>query len=232
MFVFDSNIHHRSRRLLDSPTPRAAGVFRPAQFCARKCLDIRDLAVHLRFTVKSPAVHCRQPRIARKWAQFERNPRPTGPPNEFRKRRNTMTKQVLAVAALAVVAAFAPTTSHAQVTTKAEVPFAFQAGEKTMAPGKYEIRRMQVGAGNEQLIQEAGTKNRSYLSTKFVEQDVTGGDARLVFHCYNHDCFLAEVWNGNGLGWTLFESKREKELAQNGVNIELAVVTVPLTRKA
>ena len=79
-----------------------------------------------------------------------------------------MKKQVLAVAALAVVAAFAPTTSHAQTTTKAEVPFAFQAGDRTMAPGKYEIRRLQIGNGNEQLIQESGTSNRMYLSAKFA----------------------------------------------------------------
>ena len=143
-----------------------------------------------------------------------------------------MKKQVLAVAALAVAAAFAPTTSHAQTTTKAEVPFAFQAGDRTMAPGKYEIRRLQIGNGNEQLIQESGTTNRMYLRAKFAEQDLSGGEARLVFHCYNHDCFLAQVWNGYGLGWTLFESSREKELAQNNVNIQLAVVTVPLTRKA
>lgn len=143
-----------------------------------------------------------------------------------------MKQQVLAAAALAVVAAFVPTTSHAQTTTKAEVPFAFQAGEKTMPAGKYEIRRMQTGAGSEQLIQEADTNKRSYLSTKFVERDVPDGGARLVFHCYNHDCFLYEVWNGNGLGWRLFESNREKEVAQNSVNIDLAVVTVPLGRKS
>jgi hypothetical protein len=133
---------------------------------------------------------------------------------------------------LAVVAAFAPTISHAQTSTKAEVPFAFQAGEKTMAPGNYEIRRMQIGAGTEQIVQEAGTNNRSFLSVKYVERDVPDGSARLVFHCYNHDCFLSEVWSGNGLGWKLFESHREKELAQNSANIQLAVVTVPLGRKS
>jgi len=143
-----------------------------------------------------------------------------------------MKKQVLAVAALAVAAAFAPTTSHAQTTTKAEVPFAFQAGDRTMAPGKYEIRRLQIGNGNEQLIQESGTTNRMYLSAKFAERDLSGGEARLVFHCYNHDCFLYEVWDGNGRGWRLFESNREKELATNSVNIQLAVVTLPMTHKS
>jgi hypothetical protein len=155
-----------------------------------------------------------------------------GPPSEFRKRRNTMTKQVLAVAALAVVAAFAPTVSHAQVATKADIPFSFQAGDKTMTPGEYKIGRANIVSGTTQVIERTGSTKRSYLSTKFVENDVPNGDARLVFHCYNHDCFLYEVWNGSGVGWQLFESNREKELAMNSVNIQLAIVTVPLTRKA
>ena len=83
-----------------------------------------------------------------------------------------------------------------------------------------------------QVIERADSTKRSYLSTSSMEQDVPNGGARLVFHCYNHDCFLYEVWNGSGAGWKLFESNREEELAQNSVNIQLAIVTVPLTRKA
>jgi len=82
------------------------------------------------------------------------------------------------------------------------------------------------------VIERTDSTKRSYLSTSSTEQDVANGRARLVFHCYNHDCFLYEVWNGSGAGWKLFESNREKELAQNSANIQLAVVTVPLTRKA
>jgi hypothetical protein len=143
-----------------------------------------------------------------------------------------MKKQVLAVAALAVVAAFVPTTSRAQVATKADVPFSFQAGDKTMSPGEYKIGRANIGSGTMQVIERTDSTKRSYLSTSSMEQDVPNGGARLVFHCYNHDCFLYEVWNGSGTGWKLFESNREKELAQNSVNIQLAVVTVSLTRKA
>src|ERR1700734_2149067 len=134
---------------LDSRNSRAAAAFRPARRGPRNSLCPRNLAVHLRFTVKSPPVHCRAARLARKWAQLERQSgNKKGPPRESRKRRTTPKKQVLAVAALAVAAAFAPTTSHAQTITKAEVPFAFQAGDRTMAPGKYEIRRLQIGNGN------------------------------------------------------------------------------------
>jgi len=143
-----------------------------------------------------------------------------------------MKNQVLAVAALAVVAAFVPTTSRAQVATKADVPFSFQAGDTIMSAGEYKIGSANIGSGKMQLIERTDSTKLSYLSTSSMEQDVPNGGARLVFHCYNHDCFLYEVWNGSGTGWKLFESNREKELAQNSVNIQLAVVTVSLTRKA
>jgi hypothetical protein len=177
-------------------------------------------------------VHCRQPRIARKSAQLERNLSHNESPGKFRARRKTMKKQVLAVAALAVVAAFVPTTSHAQTSTKADVPFTFQAGDKVMTPGEYKIGSANIGVGRLQLIEQSDSRNRSYLATKFMENDNRDGSARLTFHCYNHDCFLYEVWDGNGRGWRLFESNREKELAQNSVNIQLAVVTLPMTHKS
>lgn len=142
-----------------------------------------------------------------------------------------MKNQVLAVAALAVVAAFVPTTSHAQTATKAEVPFTFQAGDKVMTPGEYRISRPNIGVGRLQLIEKTDSAKRSYLATEFVEQD-PNGTARLTFHCYNHDCFLYEVWDGNGRGWRLFESNREKEVASNSVSIQLAVVTLPMTHKS
>jgi hypothetical protein len=143
-----------------------------------------------------------------------------------------MKNQVLAVAALAVVAAFVPTTSHAQTATKADVPFTFQAGDKVMTPGEYKIVRANIGTEKLQVIERTDSPKRAYLAAMFVEPDDPNGTARLTFHCYDHDCFLYEVWDGNGRGWRLFESNREKELAQNSVNIQLAVVTLPMTHKS
>jgi hypothetical protein len=142
-----------------------------------------------------------------------------------------MKKQFLAVAALLFLASLVPTQSHAQYATKANVPFVFQAGSTVMPAGEYEIRRVPLGAGVEQIITRTDSSGGMFLVTDFAESGDRYGKPRLTFHCYNHDCFLSEVWAGNGQGWKLMESRREKELSRASAENILALVSVPLTVK-
>jgi hypothetical protein len=55
--------------------------------------------------------------------------------------------------------------------------------------------------------------------------------ARLVFHRYGEDYFLAEIWTGNtSVGRVLARSPREKELAQSGAAPHLAMIQISLHR--
>jgi hypothetical protein len=147
------------------------------------------------------------------------------------KRRKSMTKKILAVTAALLFAALAPVPSHAQQLTQAKVPFAFQAGSTVMPAGEYQVRRAFMHATTAQLIRSTDSSIYTYVLTNALSSSEKNNNPRLIFHCYNNEdeCFLSEIWTGNGQGLKIFESRREKELSRAATENELAVVSVPLT---
>jgi hypothetical protein len=147
------------------------------------------------------------------------------------KRRKSMTKQILAVAAALLFTALAPVPSQAQQLTQAKVPFAFQAGSTMMPAGEYQIQRASTGSTTTQLIRSTDSSVSTFVLTNALGSSDKKTDPRLIFHCYNNEdeCFLSEIWVGNGQGLKLMESRREKELSRSAAEKELAVVSVPLT---
>ena len=142
-----------------------------------------------------------------------------------------MTKQILAVAAALLFTALAPMPSRAQQLTQAKVPFAFQAGSTMMPAGEYQIQRASTAATTTQLIRSTDSSVYTFVLTNAVDSSDKKTEPRLIFHCYNDqdECFLSEIWPGNGQGLKLIESRREKELSRAAAENELAVVSVPLT---
>jgi hypothetical protein len=140
-----------------------------------------------------------------------------------------MTKQILTVAAALVFIALAPAQSHAQQLTQAKVPFAFQAGNTMMPAGEYQIRRALESSKEAQQIRRADSSASTFVITIPTESTNRDAGPRLVFHCYSHECFLSEIWAGNGDGLKLMVSRREKEVSSASANNELAVVSLPLT---
>jgi hypothetical protein len=154
----------------------------------------------------------------------------TGPvESEERKRRKSMKKQILTVAAALVFAAIAPAASHAQQVTQAKVPFAFQAADTRMPAGEYQIRRASSSSKAVQHIQRTDSSASTFVLTYAADLRNNNAAAKLVFHCYSDECFLSEIWSGNGEGLKLTESRREKHLSRSEAENELAVVSVPLT---
>jgi hypothetical protein len=147
------------------------------------------------------------------------------------KRRKSMTKQILAVAAALLFTALAPVESHAQQLTQAKVPFAFQAGSTVMPAGEYQVQRESIAATTTQLIRSTDSSAATFVLTNSIDSSDKKTSPRLIFHCYNHEdeCFLSEIWSGNGQGLKLIESRREKELSRAAAENELAAVSVPLT---
>jgi hypothetical protein len=145
------------------------------------------------------------------------------------KRRKSMKKQILAVAAALFFTALAPVPSHAQQLTQAKVPFAFQAGNTMMPAGEYQVRRVFMESTTTQLIRRTDSSASTFVLTNVVDSKDKKANPRLIFHCYTNECFLSEIWAGNGHGLKLVESRREKELSRAAAENELAVVSVPLT---
>jgi hypothetical protein len=142
-----------------------------------------------------------------------------------------MKKQMFAAVAVLLFTTFAPQ-SHAQYATRANVPFAFQAGDKMLAAGEYQVQRAPVGAGTEQLIRRTDSSASTFVFTNVLDPADQNAEAKLIFRCYGKECFLSEIWSGSGKGLKLMESRREKELTKASPENELVLVSVPMAGKS
>jgi hypothetical protein len=146
------------------------------------------------------------------------------------KRRKSMSKQILTVAAVLLLTTLAPQ-SHATPTTQAKIPFAFEVNNTTMPAGQYEVTRVFDGSGAGQLIRGTHSGGGVFLPTMSLHYTERNAEPKLVFHCYGRECFLSEVWSGDGRAWKLTESHREKEVSQINAENDLASIAVPLSVK-
>jgi len=103
--------------------------------------------------------------------------------------------------------------SQAQSRTTANVPFAFSMNQGSMPAGGYEISSVR---DNVIAVHNLDTKEvRLLIASMHVESSQASGapHAKLVFHKYGDQYFLAQIWDGQsrtGIAWP--ESKLEKEL--------------------
>jgi hypothetical protein len=144
-----------------------------------------------------------------------------------RKRRKSMKKQILTVAAALVFTAFVPVQSHAQQVTQAKIPFAFQVENTRMPAGEYQIRR--ALPSSKAVLQIRRTDSSAAMFVLTDPTDTRSNSAELIFHCYSNECFLSEIRTGQGQGLKLAVSRGEKELLHGNGENELAVVSLPLT---
>ena len=106
-------------------------------------------------------------------------------------------------------------TSHA---VTAAIPFDFVVGDKTLPAGKYMVSSAtQDGTGLK--IQNRDAKSAAFRFTSPIPEKSTKRTAKMVFHRYGQQYFLAEVWSTDGYGRALRQCKLERnirrELASN-----------------
>jgi hypothetical protein len=110
----------------------------------------------------------------------------------------------------ALVLALVVNVAFAQSKSKANIPFAFSAEDKSMAAGEYTIT---VTDHVMQLRNESTNQTVAFLAER--EESEKPQNTRLVFHKYGDHYYLAEVWNSTGQaganGLELPASKAEKE---------------------
>jgi hypothetical protein len=113
---------------------------------------------------------------------------------------------------------------HAQsYRMQADVPFAYYVDDTAFPAGK-----CLVGRAAETQVQflQGPTNNRVFIAQQ--PYYTNKGHARLVFHRYGDQYFLAEVWNPEGSGSKLPIGKRERELRDKPKSSEMASVTMNL----
>jgi hypothetical protein len=105
---------------------------------------------------------------------------------------------------IAAAALFAAGAVSAQ-TLKADIPFAFQAGGKAMAAGRYLVDLR--GPGYTVVIRDASGKS-AVMARYITHIDGSEGTAKLVFQCSRGNCSLQEAWSGYADSGLLFKTPK------------------------
>jgi hypothetical protein len=136
------------------------------------------------------------------------------------KRLTMLTLVIGLTMAAAVVSANGQITS--QLVT-ADIPFDFIVAGKTLSSGKYTVRAT-TSDGTGLTISRRDGESAMILTNTVA--DKSQKPARMVFHRYGQQYFLAEVWSGDSYGRHLRPCKRERnlrrELASNAAKSDLA----------
>src|SRR5689334_7546019 len=107
---------------------------------------------------------------------------------------------LLALAALLIGAGSAYPQS-----AKFKVPFQFITDSMVMPAGKYSIKSAIPDSGDSGVLiiqsLDSKTARSRFLNTNPLAESVGATDQyKLVFHCYDDSCFLAQVWTGENTG--------------------------------
>jgi hypothetical protein len=139
-----------------------------------------------------------------------------------------MKKQAFALAVGLLVSMGAAGVCYAQrPALGANIPFAFQVGDKTLPAGEYRVQSMSTGSGEVQLIRQKDGDALMVVSTMAVDPKDGKSEPQLIFNHYGNSYFLSQIWDGVGQGRELSKSKREKEAALGQVRTEVALLAYP-----
>ena len=93
---------------------------------------------------------------------------------------------------------------------KANVPFDFIVGDKTLAAGQYDIQAVTAG-GDALAIRRADREDAALRLTRTIT--AKEHKPALVFHRYGNMYFLSEVWEGGDrIGRRVDESRQERAI--------------------
>lgn len=130
------------------------------------------------------------------------------------KKQNFMTFTKLGCAVLMTLAAAVASASAQSFTAiRANIPFDFTVGGKTLPAGNYTVQRGNSSSAETLLIRSVDGKAGAFGLTNAVQARTPSVQTKLIFHRYGNTYFLSEVWtDGDGIGRRLPESRSEREL--------------------
>jgi hypothetical protein len=114
------------------------------------------------------------------------------------KRRTTMKRQAYTLIALMVLVGSMAVAAQAQTSGRSElranIPFAFQVGNQTLAAGEYTVRQINPSSDRAMLLLRSKDGRSSAMIQMNDVQGKAGDSARLVFHRYGNQFYFAEAW--------------------------------------
>jgi hypothetical protein len=129
--------------------------------------------------------------------------------NEIIKSLTMLTLVVGLTLAAAVVSANGQSTS---ILITADIPFDFIVGDKTLPSGKYTVRSTSDDGKGLKISSHEGASVMRL--SNLADGTSKKRNARMVFHRYGQQYFLAEVWSGENYGRQLLKCNRERHLRQ------------------
>jgi hypothetical protein len=115
-----------------------------------------------------------------------------------------------------------PVVNAQQTIMRANVPFAFNIGDKQLPAGTYVVREMDRGT----LIQSKDGEN-SVLGIYNYVGPSKADETKLVFHKVGDHYFLAQIWtSARDQGLSVPQSQQEKELRASNIGSLSEVETV------
>jgi hypothetical protein len=105
---------------------------------------------------------------------------------------------------------------------KADIPFDFVVGSRTMPAGMYDVKH----TGGVLILHRAGEVRTSVVAVaQQASRPAAERPATLIFNRYGDDYFLSRVWPASGnTGPALMRSRREKEVVARGGTVQTAGV--------
>jgi hypothetical protein len=116
------------------------------------------------------------------------------------------------IVAIALATAVVSANGQSTRVVVADIPFEFVVGDKAMPAAEYRVRPA-AALGKAILVQTADSNNAALRLTRTLEPKRNQTRARLVFHKYGRQYFLAEVWTGgDDSGRQLLKSRQERAI--------------------
>jgi hypothetical protein len=116
--------------------------------------------------------------------------------------------------------------AQAQTThLKIALPFEFTAGNVQLPAGEYEVTAVGPWGGPTLSVHNVNSNAGTLVVSTSCLSQKPAADAKLVFHRYGQQYFLAEVWNRNSsVGSQIHISSRQMELARNQSKDEVVLI--------
>jgi len=127
-----------------------------------------------------------------------------------------MKRQAVSLVSLLSLLLVAGSAVAQTVHVRANIPFNFAVGNKTLPAGTYDVGTID-GRDNKMLLLQGREGNSSMIVGSNAAENVKPADkTKLVFNQYGSRYFLSEIWvNGATRGRQLPKTSREKELAKD-----------------
>lgn len=132
----------------------------------------------------------------------------------------TMLVSIIALAFMTAVASNAQSRGHI---LRANIPFDFVVGDKTLAAGEYAVGQMTSTSNEGIAVRSTDGRQGAIRLTNTLQANAPKNRAMLVFNRYGSSYYLSQVWtSGSAEGREMLKSKAERaaerELAKNPKN--------------